>query len=243
MAKAQWAKQLKDDLVEQFAQLEILIQPKNIVLSGVREALGQLNQQLAGLALNIGNAIGNAIGEGFSAAFTKGSGKSFFEAAGNALLSGIGGIVVQLGGAMLTYGLLMAAGLPLLLATPFAGQALSAPAAIAAGTGLIALGTGLGAIASANTGTRTGGAVARGASQSRQPEAETRQVVLDPDRRLREARQVAPQVNVREGAKATTAAPVTNHFVVIGANDPKVQRDIGDIVERAIRRNLIPSLA
>jgi hypothetical protein len=241
--KAQWAKQIKDEIEAQGALLEILIKPKNIVLSGVEQALGNLNQQLGGLATNIGDSLGGALASGFSSAFTKGSGKNFFEAAGNAILAGIGDTLVRLGSAMLTYGLLMSVAAPFFLAAGvFTKQAISAPAAIVAGTGLIALGAGLGAIAANNTGTRTGGASgSRGSNQSAQ--IPTQQVVLDPDRRLREAREVAPKPTVNATARA---APSQQPFVfaptIIGTSDPKAQRDIATMVEAAARRGLVPSL-
>lgn len=240
--KAGWLKQIKDEIQTQGALLDIVIKPRNIILSGIAQAIGNLNQQLGSFAANVGNALGTALADGFSSAFTHGSGKSFFEQAGLSILAGVGGLLVQLGSAMLTYGLLMAAGLPLLLATPFAGQALSAPAAIAAGTGLIALGAGMGAIAANNTGTRTGGAGASSGGASRSTQIPTQQVVLDPDRRLREAREVAPKPTVNPTAKA---APAQQPFVfaptIIGTNDPKAQRDIATLVEGAVRRGLLPA--
>lgn len=262
--QAEWALQIKHQIEEQFALLEILLKPKNIVLSGVAEALGQLNQQLGGLATNVGNSIGSALAAGFSAVFTKGSEKNFAEAFGNTLLQSVGGSLVQLGATMLTYGLLMAAFAPLLLMSPFAAVALSAPAAIAVGTGLIALGAGLGAIAGNNTGTRTGGGGGGGSrgvsgapavggrgsylTPADYEEGKRRQeaargptrVVLDPDRRLREAREIAPKPTVNAAAKAAAPiAPFNPTFVMIGGGDPKVQRDIADIVNAAYRRNLL----
>jgi hypothetical protein len=101
-----------------------------------KKMLGQLLQ-------DVGDTIGGALASGFTAAF---QGGNFFAEMGKALLAGIGGMLVQLGSAMLTWGLLMSANLGWLMATPFAAQALSGPASIAVGTGLIALGAGMGAI-------------------------------------------------------------------------------------------------
>jgi hypothetical protein len=139
-------------------------------------------KQLGALLQDVGDTIGGALASGFTAAF---QGGNFFAEMGKALLSGIGGMLVQLGSAMLTWGLLMSANLGWLMATPFAAQALSGPASIAVGTGLIALGAGMGAIGGG--GGKGGGGGSSGGGRTAKEEPNEFAVAFDPDRKLRKS--------------------------------------------------------
>lgn len=228
--EAEWDREIKQQIDEALTRQEFIIKPKNIVFSGVGSAIEQLNQEFGGLALNVGNAIGSSLATGFSSAFTKGSGKNFAEAFGNALLSSIGGVMVQLGSSMLAYAAIMTVAKPLLALTPFAGAAIGAGQAALTGAALIALGTGMGAVAANNSGSRTGGGGGSSGGLSRSVTIPEQRVTLDPDRAARERQAVARSVAV---TPRTAAAP---DFRVLQANffgDPTPQS------ERWIARNSV----
>ncbi len=194
-------------------------------------------RQLGELMQGVGDILGNALSAGVTAAF---KGGNFFAEMGKALLTGIGGMLVQLGSSMLTYGLLMAVGLPLLIATPFAAQALSAPAAIAAGTGLIALGAGLGAIGGGAKGAG-GGAGGSGAHPQNQPQNQF-EVAFDPDKKLRRR---GPAVVPSSRSLNNGPMPEGRPTVVIGTinslspDDAKWQRAVAETYMNAQGRGLI----
>lgn len=236
-AGQEWVRDVKNSIERQFQLQEILLQPKNIKLAGVDQALGQMNQQLSSLALNLGNTIGSSLAAGFSAAFTKGSGKNFAEAFGNALLQSVGGVMVQLGSSMLAYAAIMTVAAPLLALTPFAGASIGAAQAAITGATLVALGAGMGAIAANNSGSRTGGGAARGGI-SNPATIPNERVVLDPDRRLREREAVAPRVADRSAARAVAHDPFIFAPTIIGPNDPVAQRQLAAMVRGADSRNI-----
>jgi hypothetical protein len=102
---------------------------------------------------NLGTNLGMALANGFSAALSAGmSGKNPFKAFGNVVLAGLGGIMQQMGAAMIEQGIIMTGLLPALM-NPFT----SGPALIAAGVLLSALGATLGGIASGKGGGKGGG--------------------------------------------------------------------------------------
>jgi hypothetical protein len=137
---------------------------------------------------------------------------------------------------MLTYGLIMAAFAPAALLTPFAGYALSAPASIAAGTALLALGTGLGAIAANNTGSRTGGGGGGATSFSQANRDTVQHIWLDPDRNLPgRAADTATAITRSASAPATPMQPVNVYQTIIGAGDPVAQREVAALARNAVR--------
>jgi hypothetical protein len=196
-----------------------------------RRMLGQLLQ-------GVGDTIGSALASGFQAAFTGGN---FFAEIGKALLAGLGSMIVQLGSSLLTYGLLMAAGAPLLMLTPFAGQALSAPAAIAAGTGLIALGAGMGALGGG--GGKGGGGGSGSGGASRPPEQDEFSVAFDPDKKLRRASGSAVQPSSRglSNAPMPEGRPVVHIGTInsLSPDDAKWQRAVADTYNNARNRGLV----
>lgn len=199
--------------------------------------IAQRREQLGELLAGVGMTIGDALASGFTAAFTGGN---FFAEMGKALLAGIGSMLVQLGSAMLTYGLLMAVGLPLLIATPFAAQALSAPAAIAAGTGLIALGAGMGALAGGGKG---GGGGGGGSKTPQQPQDNEWSVAFDPDRKLRGGKgsAVAPAARSLDGSPMPEARPVVQigSLYALNPDDARWQRELASTYKNARDRGLI----
>lgn len=101
------------------------------------------------------NTLADAISSAFQTAFQTGNPLKAIQAFGAAMLSGVGGIFIQLGQTYLKYGIIMQA-LAKLLPNPFTAGA----AGIAIGAALIALGTALRAVATASTG--SGGGSSRG---------------------------------------------------------------------------------
>lgn len=234
--EAGWWLDIKQQIDDGLARLEFMIKPKNIKLAGVAGAIDQLNQEFSGLALNVGNSIGTSLAAGFSSAFTKGSGKNFMEAFGNTLLSSIGGIMVQLGSSMLAYAAIMTVAAPLLALTPFAGASIGAAQAAITGAALIALGSGMGAIAANNSGSRTGGGGGRGGSALQSRSIPTQQTILDPDRHARE--RLAQRPEIAQRAAVAPAQPIVNHFNMFGDPTPQSQRFIAANSRGADGRNI-----
>jgi hypothetical protein len=208
-------------------------------LTAIGQKITEKREWLSGLMQGVGDTLGSALASGVTAAF---QGGNFFAEMGKALLSGIGGMLVQLGSSMLTFGLLMAVGLPLLMATPFAASAMSAPAAIAAGTGLIALGAGMGAI---------GGGGGKGASggggNSGRPAKEEQDdfaVAFDPDRKLRKSGPaVMPGSRGLSNAPMPEGRPVVHIGTInsLSPDDAKWQRAVADTYNNARNRGLVRS--
>lgn len=225
--------------------------PEGVNISG-KKTKKPLNDQIddvllgakakAGLAMDVGNAIGSALSEGMSAAFDKDSDKNFFEAFGNALLSSLGNIVMSLGSAMLTYGIIAATWSSLLAFTPFAEVTMGAGAAIAAGTGLIALGAGMGAIASRNSGHSTGGGGGGGGDKTAKPKDDQWSVAFDPDRKLRKgASAVSPSARSLDSTPMPEARPVVHIGTInsLSPDDAKWQRAVADTYNNARNRGLV----
>lgn len=224
------AKAARKIIQDEFNKTGITV-PLTLKTESLNEAASRVDDSFAKFGENTGATFGSALAAGISAALTTDSDKNFFESFGNVLLQGLGNIFVQMGSELLTYGLIMAGLLPF-LSNPFT----SGPAAIAAGTALIATGAALGAIAANNTGHRTGGGRAAQGANNPATLANER-VILDPDRRIREAREAAPRPVIRDGIKAAPPVqPVTINQWVVGVNDPKAQRDLKTMVDKAARR-------
>ena len=202
--------------------------------------LKQKGEFINGIIQNVAGMVGNAFGNAFQAAF---EGGNFFAELGKGLLSGIGQMVMQLGEQMLTYGLIMAAGAPLLMMTPFAGQAMSAPAAIAAGIALTALGAGMGALGGKGG---KGGGAGSGGGHGGAPSQQDNTFALqfDPDGKLRKASK-GPSVIPSSRALTNSAMPDARPVVQIGTlnalhpDDPRWQREIASTVKNAQNRGLL----
>lgn len=207
------------------------------------DAMREKATKLADLAMSVGNAVGGSLADGFSAAFSKDSDKNFFEAFGNSLLASLGNIVMQLGAAMLTYGLIASTFSSLLVFTPFAGITAGAGASIAAGTALIALGAGMGAIASNNSGKRTGGSGGGKDSSKTAPKDDAYSVVFDPDRKLRgrSGPAVVPSARSISNRPLPDARPVVQIGTLnaLHPDDPRWQREIARTYENAQSRGLL----
>lgn len=171
--------------------------------------IGDLAMQMEA---SIEETIGDAIFNGFQGAFSgKGLGE-IFAGLGRTVLAGLGAMFVDIGRALISYGIVMT-GLRVALLNIFT----SGPAAIAAGAALIALGSTFTAIAS-GAGRGTAGAAAF--REPRLPaDATTRTITLGPN-----TTRMAPM------------APV--NITVIGPNDPRAQRAIMSMVRKAQRRGL-----
>lgn len=169
------------------------------------------DQQFQTAFLGIADVLGDTLG----AAFSGGLGS-----AGDVLLKGLGGIFMQMGKALLTYGLAMQGLLPALL-NPFT----SGPAAIAAGTALIALGGLLGGLATGKG--SSGGGSSRTAQNVGAPGDGFHLVINDPSRRSAAGRALS-------GSASSPAAGPT--IQVIGVDSPQGQRLIGMASQHFTRR-------
>lgn len=185
-----------------------------------------MNNRFASLGGAIGMTLGGALADGIQSALTAGSGKNFFEAFGNVLLSGLGNIFVQLGAELITYGLIMSGLLPF-LSNPFT----SGPAAIAAGTALVAAGAAMGAIAANNSGRRTGGGSGGRASVTASSE-DSRIFVAQAGSARRQ--QSASALGGMQAAPALN--PVTLTVGLLNPNDPSSQRLLATAIGNAQRR-------
>lgn len=168
----------------------------------------------------ISQTLGDAIGAGFEEAFNASGFQNPFAAFAAVVLSGLGSFMIQLGSQMILIGVALDGLASALLS-------LNGPGAIAAGVLLVAAGAGLKAVASsfgrtspsssgapAGTGAAPGSFLSFGVSASGSPPPTT----ATP----------APQSRASFGP---------NYF--IGPDDPKVQRQFADIVNRADGRGLI----
>ncbi len=164
-----------------------------------------------GFAQTLGDAIYNA----FSAAFSGEGIGGFIKAFGKTILAGVGQMFTQLGMIYLEYGVLMQS-LSALLPNPFT----AGPAGIAIGAALIAMGAALGAVAQGGggRGTATGGAFRERASATQDI---TRIKFVD-----------SRTGNPVNGLQTRPA--VNNYF--FGPNDPTVQRQFTELMEKANRR-------
>lgn len=191
-------------------------------------------EQLKAIATGVATAISGALADGFTSAF-KGD-EDFFSAFGKALLSSLGNIMVQVGTSMIAYGAILT---PLLGITgPFGAIISGAPASLAAGLLLTALGAKMGAAASGG-GKGGGGGVSRAPAKQEPNEFE---VAFDPDRKLRSAsRAVVPSARSID----STPMPEGRPMVVIGTinaldpDDARWQRSIATTVNNARDRGLI----
>lgn len=188
----------------------------------VSETFGQMGLAAA-------NSFGSALAVGLSSAWTKDSGKNFFEGFGNALLQGLGGAFVQLGSSLMAYGAIMLAAPA--LAALFPALTISAGQALAAGAALVALGAGMGAIASNNSGRRTGGGSTAAFTGGNQDTV--KHIWLDPDRRRETERATAA---VRSPNAAVTPLPVVQvNQNFMGENDPRLHGWISRQTVAAVR--------
>jgi hypothetical protein len=163
----------------------------------------------------LGQTMGAALSAGFDAAFTGGN---FFEGFGNVMLAGLGDVMTQMGLQLINFGGIMQA------LFPFLANPLSAgPAAIAAGVALVGLGAALGAIAGGG-GKRGGGGGLRGGG--RVAPAESGTVRLGP----------TANTMANGGKAASASAPFVFAPTIIGENDPRAQRQLAAMVEKAARR-------
>jgi hypothetical protein len=176
-------------------------------------AAAQVDQQFASL----GQGFGSTLADSIAAAASGSSG-------GDVLLRGLGSIMQQMGGALLTYGLAMQGLLPSLL-NPFT----SGPAAIAAGITLTALGAALGAAASGRggRGSTTSTAITAGAASS----INFQRLIIDPNAAARD--RVARSAS---GSLAIAGAAPRESIEVIGIETPRGQKLIGTANARYTRR-------
>ena len=186
------------------------------------ETLQMIDDMAGTIEFGLEETIGDAIFNGLEAAFETGNLKSFFEHFGKTLLAGFGDILVQLGKILIQYGLTMEALRPFLTNIFTAG-----PAAIAAGMALIALGSAFTAITSSGGGGVGRGSATAGAFReprygfSQQHEDITRQTI-----------DMGPAPNVQP------QPTLVFHNVWIGPDDPRVQREMGELVRNAVRRGI-----
>jgi hypothetical protein len=187
----------------------------------------ELRGQTDGLFATFGNGVGNVLADSLGTAFTDGIG-----AAGDVLLSGLGGMLMEMGKAMLVQGAVMVGLLPA-LSNPFT----SGPALLAAGAVLVALGGTLAAISGGKGG--KGGGGGGGSSGPTAFADDTRSVAIGGGSVAKGS--ASPDVAMRTGDAAKAAmpvAPITVNANIIGPSDPQAQRQIVDLMQNAARRGL-----
>jgi hypothetical protein len=187
------------------------------------QGLGQNNwldgliTQVEQLPATLGNLLGDALGAAFSGGMDN---------AKQVLLSGLGGILVAMGRAMI-------AAAPILGKIRAALITLNPVAALAAGVALVAIGSAIGGAARGERGGGGGGGSAAVATSSAPPAtAETRIAVGDNRASAAAARTV--------GATAAAAPPTVNVWLgVWDKNDSGLQRKIAETVRAATSRGLL----
>lgn len=167
-----------------------------------------LKVQFATLGQGLGLTLANGFANALSAAM---SGKNPFKAFGNVVLAGLGGIMQQMGGAMIRQGLILIKLLPF-LSSPFT----SGPALLAAGIALTALGGTLGGIMHGNGGGSGGGG---GGSDFGD---RTTNITL---------------TAAGMGGNSAPAGQPTNHYHVIGIDSPQGTTLLGKGMAAAKRMN------
>jgi hypothetical protein len=171
----------------------------------------QASERTQGHFAQLGANLGMTLADGFSAALGAAlQGKNPFKAFGNVVLSGLGGIMQQMGQAMIQQGVILLNLLPF-LSNPFS----SGPALIAAGVALSALGSMLGGIASGSG--KGGGAGGSGGFQDR-----TTRITLTADG--------------MGGRNAPTT--MANQMPTLLVDSPRGQRVLATSVRGAARRNI-----
>jgi hypothetical protein len=143
-----------------------------------------------------------------------------FKNGGQVLLQGLGSIFIDMGKALVSYGVLMT-GLLSALTNPFT----SGPAAIAAGAALIALG---GALRGISHGGSSPGAVGAGFSSAGGSTLGGPGTVY-----------TLPS-SYNGGAVAQPVQPIVVNANIIGPNDPTAQRGITELITNAVMRGLVP---
>ena len=167
---------------------------------------------------NIGSTIGQSLTAGISEALKGGGVSGALGAFGEVILGALGGFFTRWGEALIGFGAIMEK-----LATWMAAHPIfSGPAAIAAGIAMIALGSTLSGIA-AGGGGGTGGAAYSAAASI--PTSTTQTTTVMP-------------YSYAPPTQATTAGmspvtPVVNNVTVIGKDDPAVQRQMLELINRA----------
>lgn len=189
------------------------------------DAMDRVDASMLDASIGIGTTIAMGIGQGLAAAL---SGDNPLAALGEVLLTGFGSIMQQVGAALIEYGVIMTGLLPFLTNIFTSG-----PAAIAAGVALTALGAAFSGAFSGRGGRGGGGgggiAIA-GTSVPRGSSGFTR------DERQHGITRTLPSGG---GGTAPVPRQANNHYwTVIGARDPRVQREIMDIVDRAEGRGI-----
>lgn len=211
-----YAKLIADAMVESAAnrpKIDFTLPEIDVsgAIKSVQDSIDKINnaaQERMTRLFDIANTGARMFGDVLSAGFTDG-----FAAAGRAMLSGLGGMLREMGEKAL-------AGLILAKLVKDSISTFNPALGFAGAIGLIALGTGLQAL-----GGKGGGGSSAGSSSSYSSPAS------------------APIDTLRFPVSASMTPPSASaspsmHFTVIG-NDPKVQRDIAAIVNAAMARNLI----
>jgi hypothetical protein len=201
-----------------------------IQLNDLAKATSDVEEQFQTFLPRVGQSFFESLGEGIGSGV--GNGKDM-------LLGALGGIFGSMGRALVSYGLAMTGLLPHLL-NPFT----SGPAAIVAGTLLIALGAKLGSMASGGGGGggNSGGGSTGPARPPKKDEDSAFAVAFDPDAKLRQTRSVvAPGVKTL-GNKAMPDARPAVYIGQINALSPdhgEWQRSIAETYMNARDRGLI----
>jgi hypothetical protein len=182
-----------------------------------KDMIAMVDNTAAMMRSSIIQTLGEALYEGFREAFHGGGIGGIFKSLGKTILAAMGGLFKQLGSVWLAYGATM-------FKWSFAlwNPATSGIAALAIGAALLALGGALGAIGNSGGSGYGSGAGSGGGFNSRQED--TTRVRLIP--------------GWAQGTDISQRSSNQYFFTIIGANDPKAQREIKQLIDNAERRGL-----
>jgi hypothetical protein len=181
----------------------------------------EINAEFQSMGAEAGATFADGIANGFEAAFSGGGIAGGFKALASTVLSGLGGIFIQMGKSLFMYGATMKGLLPF-LSNPFT----SGFAAMAAGAALIALGGALSGAMSGRGGGSMGGGYGGsfGGGATRGTEELTKIIIMPS--------------NASTGAQREAVKPVVFAPTIIGVNDPTTNRAVKQMYDNAVGRSL-----
>jgi hypothetical protein len=183
----------------------------------MKEKAKRIEQLSKQMGAQIGQSFGAGISGAFETLFSGGGLAKAFESFTAQLLSGLGGMMEQLGAQMIVMGSFLEGFITSLMS-------LDGPGAIAAGVGLIAAGAALKAIAGSFGGHGSSGGSGGGTSGGGYASIIDRGTIMPGS--------FSGSVNGPAQAKAN----VTNNVTIIGPNDPTAQRAWDELQRKSLQR-------
>lgn len=192
--------------------------PSGITTAAQNRLSEEIENWAENLRYQVSTTFGDALAAGFTEAFSGGGIGAGIAAFGRGLLSGLGAIFVQMGQKMIMASSLM-------IAFQKALAAFSGIAGLGIGIALVGLGAAMGAAAGSGGGRAGGGAGGYGGGYtgSSRGQEEMTKIVLMPNASTNSS-QIKP------------LQPIVFAPTIIGQNDPAAQRQLREMVEKAVRR-------